>query len=415
MESSTPSPRGRNLGPSASFRESDVEFLQTEAREWLEAVLEEKLDPGTSLQDLLADGTVLYRVSQIVKEHLSKVKGRHTEHLPAGAIPSPDVNRRTSLKYQPYSYVEAFLKVCKDVGLLDLDLFNPSDAVDKKDIRHVCVCLRRLSKKARTLNVQLPEFDNGKHSLLRSPSHKHTTPVEESLQQPSNKTPSRFKNEELGKEPLPSIADLQKRDSDPNDISLELDVVSDENPLEVLQESDGIADSNTMEFANEGEADVKVTISISEDTDSRSVETTISVSEETESRPMETTTTVCEDLRPVETTTSVSEGFYLELVQTSVSDERNLAMSEKPHVNGLEMTYEGDRSPPALDLCVTKEKRRRKGWRPWFPYAAGAAVFVGAVVVLVVSKEKRQSSPVLYEVQSGDNLAEIVRQTQKSY
>jgi hypothetical protein len=62
--------------------------------------------------------------------------------------------KKNNSKYQPFASVEAFLKVCKEVGLQDLDVFNPSDVVDKKDIRHVCVCLRRLSKNGRSLGIQ---------------------------------------------------------------------------------------------------------------------------------------------------------------------------------------------------------------------------------------------------------------------
>jgi len=62
------------VSASASFRDSDIEFLQIQTREWLEAILREKLDEAQSLADLLADGSVLYRVSQIIREFMQRKK-----------------------------------------------------------------------------------------------------------------------------------------------------------------------------------------------------------------------------------------------------------------------------------------------------------------------------------------------------
>lgn len=147
----------------SAFHESDIEFLRASAREWLEAVLGEELDEHTSLEDLLADGALLYRVSQHIKDD-PKFPG-HVES-PKASTASPSFERKSSQKYQPYASVEAFLNMCKGVGLRDVDVFNPSDAVDQKDIRRVCVCLRRLSKKARTLHLLVPDFDNVKDTLV---------------------------------------------------------------------------------------------------------------------------------------------------------------------------------------------------------------------------------------------------------
>lgn len=44
------------------FCELDVEFLRVLVKEWLEVVLDEDFDDGMSLEDLLVDGIVLYRV-----------------------------------------------------------------------------------------------------------------------------------------------------------------------------------------------------------------------------------------------------------------------------------------------------------------------------------------------------------------
>lgn len=344
-----------------------MEFLQTEAREWLEAVLEEKLDPHTSLQDLLADGTILYRISLIVKENLGKLKG-NAANRPAAAVPSPDVNRtRTSLKYQPYSYVEAFLKVCKDVGLLDLDLFNPSDAVDKKDIRHVCVCLLRLSKKARTLNIHLPDFDNPKHTLL-SPPPKHLMPsdvvhnLRDSLQQPSNGPASAKSNIilDLDKEISSSAADLSMGDSESNSVSPEVDSRGLQQPRNALQDPENVGD-----FSGD--------LSAMEPKD------------------------LDEYVRPV----------------------NHNGLSEKPQpvvelgIGTLKASQSPRKSPDALEQYGAKEKgmsRNPKGRYSWFPYAAGV-VFVGVLVVMVVARERRRPSLGVYEVQPTDSLAEISRRT----
>lgn len=212
-EPTTPEAHSTN----SAFRESDIEFLRASAREWLEAVLEEDLDKHTSLEDLLADGTLLYRVSQHIKED-HKFPG-HVETVSSiSALSSPSYERKSSLKYQPYASVEAFLNVCKEVGLRDVDVFNPSDAVDKKDIRRVCVCLRRLSKKSRTLHILVPDFDNVKDTLI-TPASKMPREVvqktKETLQQSASKSSSRSsENGQVSSETSSSIADLRKDDTE---------------------------------------------------------------------------------------------------------------------------------------------------------------------------------------------------------
>ncbi len=199
---------------SLSFRDSDVEFLQTQAKEWLEAVLGEKLlEPqqeegrSSSLAEILANGEILYKVSQMLKELIvirnNKLGGSNNDNLDHPLPPySPDKTRavssspgKNSQKYLPYSYVEAFLKVSKDmVGLQDVDLFNPSDAIDMKDIRRVCVCLRRLSKKARAQQLPVPDFDNVAQTTTAMATTAAAMPTEfvhgrkESLQKSASKS-----------------------------------------------------------------------------------------------------------------------------------------------------------------------------------------------------------------------------------
>ncbi|KAK6150812.1 hypothetical protein DH2020_015744 [Rehmannia glutinosa] len=62
----------------------------------------------------------------------------------------PFGSRRSIGRYRPYSNVDSFIKTCKILGLSGIDLFSPSDVVEKRDIRKVCICIRALSKKARS-------------------------------------------------------------------------------------------------------------------------------------------------------------------------------------------------------------------------------------------------------------------------
>jgi hypothetical protein len=410
------------LSSSASFRESDVEFLQDKAREWLEAVLEEKLDPDTSLQDLLADGTILYRVSQIIKEETGHIDGS-----PAHVLASPEIPRKNSLKYQPYPYVEAFLKVCKEVGLLDVDLFNPSDAIDQKDIRHVCVCLRRLSKKARTLNIQVPDFDNVKHTLTPS-SHKHPMSTEavhhirDSLQQSSNKPTSRFStNGDLNKDTSSSIADLRKDDPDVN-----LEPGSDSVTFEkVHQELDEAAEkrqpivTEANYTVNVAEPGAEAIPSVSESAGKKNEDFTADNVSEQDSR------LATEQLAKARNAESVSES------ESETNLVRNAGeMRSEEKVSSKTMTF----SSPLEEKTQTKltgedkkgqfitkpeaqersdEVKPRKGGFSWLPMVAGVVVFVGAIVAMVVVRERRPSAEV-YEVKPGDTLSEISRRSGKS-
>lgn len=392
------------LSSSASFRESDVEFLQDKAREWLEAVLEEKLDPETSLQELLADGTILYRVSQIIKEETGHIDGS-----PAHVLASPEIPRKNSLKYQPYPYVEAFLKVCKEVGLLDVDLFNPSDAVDQKDIRHVCVCLRRLSKKARTLNIQVPDFDNVKHTLTPS-SHKHPMSTEavhhirDSLQQSSNKPTSRFStNGDLNKDTSSSIADLRKDEPDVN-----LEPGSDSVTFEkVHQELDEAAEKRQPIVT-----EANYTVNVAEP----GVEAIPSVSESAGKKNEDFTVDNAESVSKLESETNLVRKAGEMRSEEEVSSKTTTFSSPLEEKTQTKLTGEGKKGqfitkPEAPER--SDEAKPRKGGFSWLPMVAGVVVFVGAIVAMVVVRERRPSAEV-YEVKPGDTLSEISRRSGKS-
>ncbi|KAJ8526853.1 hypothetical protein K7X08_029330 [Anisodus acutangulus] len=138
----------------SNFRELDDVFLQTQTRIWLGEVLNMRLDEHLHISDLLADGDLLFEVSKVLWSMLLAKCGelRHLKYEPLGS-------RRCSGRYMPYSNVDSFFKICKILGLNGIDLFSPSDVVEKKNIRKVCICLRALSNKARSKQLKVPDFD----------------------------------------------------------------------------------------------------------------------------------------------------------------------------------------------------------------------------------------------------------------
>ncbi|KAJ7541087.1 hypothetical protein O6H91_10G045500 [Diphasiastrum complanatum] len=144
--------------PNLHFRELDNEYLQNRSKEWLEAVLGERIDGSQGLADILADGNILYRISKVIKELIRDSGGEAT--FPKLLSWVAAIEGKQNSKYVPYSNVDSFLKICKRVGLLDVDLFTPDDVVEKKDTRRVCLCIRALSKKGRANKLELPDFDD---------------------------------------------------------------------------------------------------------------------------------------------------------------------------------------------------------------------------------------------------------------
>ncbi|KAL3528216.1 hypothetical protein ACH5RR_012872 [Cinchona calisaya] len=139
-----------------SFRELDDVFLQKQTRIWLGEVVKSRLDEQLSLSDLLADGVLLFEVSKMVWNMLLE---KCMELRQIKAYQCPLGSRKSSGRYMPYSNVDSFLKVCKILGLNGIDLFSPSDVVEKRNIRKVCICIRALSKKARSKQLYVPDFD----------------------------------------------------------------------------------------------------------------------------------------------------------------------------------------------------------------------------------------------------------------
>ncbi|KAL4590439.1 hypothetical protein LXL04_003369 [Taraxacum kok-saghyz] len=140
-----------DLSSSTSFRELDDVFLQSQARIWLEEVLHMRFDEQLSISDLLSDGELLFEVSKALWNMLL-VKYIELKNIKTRMFIPVDT-RKNSGRYRPYS------NVCKVMGLSGVDLFTPSDVVEKRNIRKVCICIRSLSKKARSKQLNVPDFD----------------------------------------------------------------------------------------------------------------------------------------------------------------------------------------------------------------------------------------------------------------
>nr|KYP58315.1 hypothetical protein KK1_004615 [Cajanus cajan] len=140
----------------SNFRELDDAFLQNQTRIWLGEVLQIRLDEQLIISELLADGELLFQVSKVVwKLLLSKhMELRHTKAYKIQPFASKNIAR-----YRPYSNVDSFLKICKILGLTGVDLFSPSDVVERRNTRKVCMCIRSFSKKSRSMNINVPDFD----------------------------------------------------------------------------------------------------------------------------------------------------------------------------------------------------------------------------------------------------------------
>ncbi|CAJ2676762.1 unnamed protein product [Trifolium pratense] len=142
---------------SSSFRELDDAFLQTQTRIWLGEVLQIRLDEQLIISELLADGELLFQVSKVMWKLLLE---KHMELRHIKAYKShPFSSKRNSGIYRPYSNVDSFLKICKILGLTGIDLFTPSDVVERRNTRKVCMCIRSFSKKSRSMSINVPDFD----------------------------------------------------------------------------------------------------------------------------------------------------------------------------------------------------------------------------------------------------------------
>lgn len=51
--------------------------------------------------------------------------------------------------------VTSNMQICKILGLTGVDLFSPSDVVERRNTRKVCMCIRSFSKKSRSVNINV--------------------------------------------------------------------------------------------------------------------------------------------------------------------------------------------------------------------------------------------------------------------
>ncbi|KAL9247976.1 hypothetical protein vseg_021343 [Gypsophila vaccaria] len=142
----------------SNFRELDDAFLQTQTRIWLGEVLQIRLDEKMDISDILADGKLLSELSEVLSTMLPSL------HVDATQSKTNEwksfMSSKSTQRYMPYYNVGSFLKMCKNMGLDGIDLFTPSDVVEKRNTRKVCICMRSLSKKARSQDLNVPDFDN---------------------------------------------------------------------------------------------------------------------------------------------------------------------------------------------------------------------------------------------------------------
>ncbi|KAL5217940.1 hypothetical protein ABZP36_018624 [Zizania latifolia] len=136
------------------FRDLDDAFLPTQTKIWLSEVLHLRFDQAVIVADLLADGELLFKVSKVLWKRLLR---KNKEQLKQSKV---YIYERTSSgksngKYMPYPKVDSFLKICQILGLAGIDLFTPSDVVEKRNVRKVCMCIRSLSKKARVMHLNV--------------------------------------------------------------------------------------------------------------------------------------------------------------------------------------------------------------------------------------------------------------------
>ncbi|XP_073225936.1 uncharacterized protein [Cicer arietinum] len=143
--------------PESTFRQLDDAFLQNQTRIWVGEVLHIRLDEQLIISELLADGELLFQVSKVMWKLLLE-KHMDLRHIKAYKN-HPFASKRNSGIYRPYSNVDSFLKICKILGLTGIDLFSPSDVVERRNTRRVCMCIRSFSKKSRSININVPDFD----------------------------------------------------------------------------------------------------------------------------------------------------------------------------------------------------------------------------------------------------------------
>uniref|UniRef100_A0A0D9VXY5 Calponin-homology (CH) domain-containing protein n=1 Tax=Leersia perrieri TaxID=77586 RepID=A0A0D9VXY5_9ORYZ len=150
--------------PASTFRELDDAFLQKQTKIWLGEVLHLMFDEALIVADLLADGEILFQVSKVIWKRLLRMNKEQMKQSKV-YIYERTSSGKSNGKYMPYPKVDSFLKICQILGLSGIDLFTPSDVVEKRNVRKVCMCIRLLSKKARMMRLNVPDFDVVSHTI----------------------------------------------------------------------------------------------------------------------------------------------------------------------------------------------------------------------------------------------------------
>lgn len=151
---------------------SDAEYLQSATREWIGGVV--ALAPGSRplpeapLPELLANGAILHHVGRIVT--LLR-EGRRREVLPPLRLRASGLGPR-SKKFADKADVDYFLRVCRDAGLGDVDLFTASAVCGEgptREIVRVCRCIRTFSVRLEELQPGVfPKFGAGSRAAAMS-------------------------------------------------------------------------------------------------------------------------------------------------------------------------------------------------------------------------------------------------------
>ncbi|XP_021849708.1 uncharacterized protein [Spinacia oleracea] len=99
-----------------------------------------------------------FEVAEVISRTLPTLSADES-HIKAHERKTLASNKSTR-RYMPYYNVDSFLRMCKNLGIDGIDLFTPSDVVERRNTRKVCMCLRSLSKKSRLRDLNVPDFDS---------------------------------------------------------------------------------------------------------------------------------------------------------------------------------------------------------------------------------------------------------------
>ncbi|KTW29494.1 uncharacterized protein T551_02110 [Pneumocystis jirovecii RU7] len=103
--------------------------FEQEARDWIEQVIGEKLDPEKNLIDNLHDGVVLCRIANAIGPHQVRYKA-------------------SDMPFVKMENIAAFLDFVQKLGVPNYDLFQTIDLYERKNPYQVIQCIHSLSRYA---------------------------------------------------------------------------------------------------------------------------------------------------------------------------------------------------------------------------------------------------------------------------